>query len=185
MSLLRSAGAGPPCGSPATLYSLYTQFTHIVHKFYTHCIHTVHTLYTHCTHILYKLWTHCTHIVHTVYTQCTHTVHTFYIHFTLAVHTLHKQCTQTVHTVLPVVAGQLTAGVVHHQLLLQVDVAPVEGLVLLELVHSVTQLDVPRAPGVPGGSAAHPPGLTVGSHQSEKENINGSIQGGESRLVAS
>ena len=174
MSLLRSAGAGPPCGSPATLYSLYTHFTHIVHKFYTHCIHTVHTFYT-----------NCGHTVHTLYTQCTHTVHTFYIHFTLAVHTLHKQCTQTVHTVLPVVAGQLTAGVVHHQLLLQVDVAPVEGLVLLELLHSLTQLDVPRAPGVPGGSAAHPPGLTVGSHQSEKENINGSIQGGESRLVAS
>ena len=89
------------------------------------------------------------------------------------------------HLVLTVVTGQLAAGVVHDHLLLQIDVCPVKPLVWLELLHSLTQLNVPRAPAVPGGSAAHPPGLTVGSHQSEKENINGSIQGGESRLVAS
>ena len=83
-----------------------------------------------------------------------------------------------------VFAGHQTAGVVDDHLLLVVDVKPVEVLVLLELLHSLTELDVLRAPGVPGGSAAHPPGLTVGSHQSKKENINGSIQGGESRLVA-
>ena len=50
-------------------------------------------------------------------------------------------------------------GVVDDHLLLVVDFQPVEALVLLELVHSPTELDVLRAPGVPGGSAAHPSSL--------------------------
>ena len=47
-------------------------------------------------------------------------------------------------------------GVVDDHLLLVVDFQPVEALVLLELVHSPTELDVLRAPEVPEGSRFPP-----------------------------
>ena len=61
--------------------------------------------------------------------------------------------------VLPVVTGQLTAGVVDDHLLLQVHIGPVQPLVLLELLHGLTERNGVRTPGVPGRSTPHHPGL--------------------------
>ena len=52
-------------------------------------------------------------------------------------------------------AGNLTAAAVDHQGQLLVQVGHVQPLVVLELLHGLTERDGVRAPGVPGRPTAH------------------------------
>ena len=56
--------------------------------------------------------------------------------------------------------GNFTAAVVEHYNQLLLQVTQVQSLVLVQLLHGLTERDGGRTPGVPGRSTAHPPRLT-------------------------
>ena len=56
--------------------------------------------------------------------------------------------------------GNFTAAVVEHYNQLLLQVTQVQSLVLVQLLHGLTERDGGRTPGVPGRSAAHPPRQT-------------------------
>ena len=58
-----------------------------------------------------------------------------------------------------VFTGNLAASLVDNHLLLTVKVSRVQALVLLELLHGLTERDGGRTPGVPGWSTPRHPGL--------------------------